>query len=213
MSPVTTALEPKPMRVRNIFICSLVVFCASSRITKESLSERPRMKASGATSMTLRSIELGDAFETQHLVQRVVHRTQVRIDLLRQIAGQKSEPLARLDGGPHQDDAPHAVPPAAPPPRRRRRDRSCRCRPGRCRRSDRACARCSGTRSDWRRARAPHRARCAPCNSSAAAGPRPACRLTPAPCRAPAGRCARAPSPPARVVRARTNPAAPSPRA
>ena len=55
-SPVTTALEPKPMRVRNIFICSLVVFCASSRITNESFNERPRMNASGATSITLRSI-------------------------------------------------------------------------------------------------------------------------------------------------------------
>ena len=55
-SPVTTAREPKPMRVRNIFICSGVVFCASSRMMKESLSERPRMNASGATSMTLRSM-------------------------------------------------------------------------------------------------------------------------------------------------------------
>ena len=56
MSPVTTALEPKPRRVRNIFICSTEVFCASSRMMKESLSERPRMNASGATSMTWRSM-------------------------------------------------------------------------------------------------------------------------------------------------------------
>ncbi len=55
---MTTAFEPKPMRVRNIFICSLVVFCASSKMTKESFSDRPRMKASGATSITLRSINL-----------------------------------------------------------------------------------------------------------------------------------------------------------
>ena len=55
-SPVTTALEPKPIRVRNIFICSMVVFCASSRMTNASLRVRPRMKASGAISMTLRSI-------------------------------------------------------------------------------------------------------------------------------------------------------------
>ncbi len=45
------------MRVRNIFICSGVVFCASSRMMKDSLSERPRMKASGATSMMLRSMK------------------------------------------------------------------------------------------------------------------------------------------------------------
>ncbi len=50
-SPVITALELNPSRVRNIFICSLVVFCASSRITNESFSVRPRMKASGATSI------------------------------------------------------------------------------------------------------------------------------------------------------------------
>ena len=45
MSPVTTALDPKPMRVRNIFICSTLVFWASSRMLKLSLRERPRMKA------------------------------------------------------------------------------------------------------------------------------------------------------------------------
>ena len=56
MSPVMTILLPKPRRVRNIFICSGVVFCASSRITNESLRVRPRMNASGATSMTPRSV-------------------------------------------------------------------------------------------------------------------------------------------------------------
>jgi hypothetical protein len=55
-APVTTILEPNPRRVRNIFICSGVVFCASSRMMKESLSVRPRMNASGATSMVPRSI-------------------------------------------------------------------------------------------------------------------------------------------------------------
>ncbi len=55
-SPVTTILEPNPSRVRNICICSGVVFWASSRITNESLSVRPRMKASGATSIVPRSM-------------------------------------------------------------------------------------------------------------------------------------------------------------
>jgi hypothetical protein len=45
-------LELKPRRVTNIFICSEVVFCASSRMTKASFSVRPRMKAMGAISMT-----------------------------------------------------------------------------------------------------------------------------------------------------------------
>ena len=43
MSPVITIFELKPSRVRNIFICSEVVFCASSRTTKASFSVRPRM--------------------------------------------------------------------------------------------------------------------------------------------------------------------------
>src|SRR5256884_171933 len=38
MSPVTTILAPNPSRVRNIFICSGVVFCASSRMMNASLS-------------------------------------------------------------------------------------------------------------------------------------------------------------------------------
>ena len=55
MSPVMTAFEPKPRRVRNIFICSDVVFCASSRMTNASLSVRPRMNAIGAISIVPRS--------------------------------------------------------------------------------------------------------------------------------------------------------------
>ena len=51
MSPVTTTCEPKPSRVRNICICSGLVFCASSRMMNESFSVRPRMNASGATSI------------------------------------------------------------------------------------------------------------------------------------------------------------------
>ncbi len=43
MSPVITAVEPKPIRVRNIFICSTVVFWLSSRMMKLLFSVRPRM--------------------------------------------------------------------------------------------------------------------------------------------------------------------------
>ena len=49
-SPVITAREFVPRRVRNIFICPIVEFCASSRMTNASFSVRPRMYASGATS-------------------------------------------------------------------------------------------------------------------------------------------------------------------
>src|SRR5207342_1643251 len=50
-SPVTTTFEPKPSLVRNICICSGLVFCASSRMMNESFSVLPRMNASGATSI------------------------------------------------------------------------------------------------------------------------------------------------------------------
>ena len=55
MSPVTTTFEPRPIRVSTIFICSVVVFCASSMMTKASESVLPRMKAIGATSIWFRS--------------------------------------------------------------------------------------------------------------------------------------------------------------
>src|SRR5579862_2087296 len=42
-SPVMTALELMPNRVRNMNICSIVEFCASSRMMKALLSVRPRM--------------------------------------------------------------------------------------------------------------------------------------------------------------------------
>ena len=40
----------------------------------------------------------------EHVVQRVVQRPQVRVDLLAQRAGQEAEPLARLDRRAGQDD-------------------------------------------------------------------------------------------------------------
>ena len=56
LSPLTTILELLPKRVKNIFICSAVVFCASSKITNAFSSVRPRIYASGATSIVPRSI-------------------------------------------------------------------------------------------------------------------------------------------------------------
>ena len=103
-SPVTTIFDPNPRRVRNIFICSGVVFCASSRMMNESLSVRPRMNASGATSIMPRSINRPTDLGVEHVVERVVERTQVRVDLREDVAGQEAEPLARLDRGPGQDD-------------------------------------------------------------------------------------------------------------
>ena len=45
------------------------------------------------------------ALDVEHVVQRVVERPQVRIDLLLQIAGQEPQLLARFDRRPRQDDA------------------------------------------------------------------------------------------------------------
>jgi hypothetical protein len=51
MSPVITTLEPKPILVKNIFICSRVEFWASSKIIKASFRVLPLMKAKGAISI------------------------------------------------------------------------------------------------------------------------------------------------------------------
>src|SRR5262252_5130745 len=93
MSPVITAFAPNPSRVRNIFICSVVVFCASSRMTNESFSVRPRMNAIGV----------------EHVVERIVQRPQVRIHLLLQVARQEAQLLAGLDRRPRENDAVHLL--------------------------------------------------------------------------------------------------------
>ena len=36
-------------------------------------------------------------------LQRIVDRAQIGVDLLAHVAGQEAQPLARLDGGPRQD--------------------------------------------------------------------------------------------------------------
>ncbi len=105
ISPVITALEPNPRRVTNIFICSEVVFCASSRITNESFRVRPRMKAMGAISMMFFSRIAVDPLRVQHVIERVVERTQIGIDFFLQSAGKKSQTLAGFDRGTRQNDA------------------------------------------------------------------------------------------------------------
>src|ERR1700730_16941216 len=113
MSPVTTALEPKPMRVRNIFICSLVVFCASSKITNESFSDRPRMKANGATSITFRSISLATrsnpiiSYSASYMGRRYGSTFCVKSPgRKRQLRGKKAQTPPPLPRRPHQHDAP-----------------------------------------------------------------------------------------------------------
>ena len=94
-----------PSRVRNIFICIDVVFCASSRITTALDSVRPRMKASGAISISPALQRALDDAGVHQVVERVVDRPQIGIDLLAHVAGQEAEPLAGFDRRPRQDDA------------------------------------------------------------------------------------------------------------
>ncbi len=53
--------------------------------------------------------QLWDQLGIHHVVQRVVERPQVRVDLLAQRARQEAEPLTRLHRGPRQDDARHLL--------------------------------------------------------------------------------------------------------
>ncbi len=50
-----------------------------------------------------------DRVRVEHVVQRVVERPQVWVDLLVQSARQEAEPLPRLDGRPREDDPPHLL--------------------------------------------------------------------------------------------------------
>ena len=105
MSPVTTIFEPKPSRVRNIFICSGLVFWASSRITKESL-RRAAAHERQRRDLDRAALEVGvDPLGVEHVVERVEQRAQVRVDLRLEVAGQEAEALAGLDRGAGEDDA------------------------------------------------------------------------------------------------------------
>ena len=96
--------------------------------------------------------EPGHPIGAEHVVERVVHRPQIRVDFLRHIAGQEAETFTRLDGGPHQHDAPNCTRSRARRRRRRSRDRSSRCRPDRSRTPGRNSAICSSCRpSGWHR--------------------------------------------------------------
>ncbi len=53
--------------------------------------------------------QLGHLLEAEHLVQRVVQRAQIRIDLLAEITRQEAQLFACLDRGAHQQQALHPV--------------------------------------------------------------------------------------------------------
>ena len=70
----------------------------------ESFSVRPRMNASGATSIVPRLHVGVETVGVEHVVERVEEGAEIRIDLREHVAGEEAEPLPRLDGGAGQDD-------------------------------------------------------------------------------------------------------------
>ena len=68
-------------------------------------SVRPRMKASGAISISVGLQGALDDARVHQVVQRVVDRPQIGIDFLAHVAGQKAEPLAGFHRRPRQHDA------------------------------------------------------------------------------------------------------------
>src|ERR1700677_3199542 len=87
-SPLTIIRDPSPRRVRNIFICMAVAFCASSK----------RMAALDS----VRHAGLDAPFDhapIHEVIERVIDGTQIRIDLVAHIARQEAEALAGLDRG------------------------------------------------------------------------------------------------------------------
>ena len=83
----------------------LVVFCASSRMTK-ALRQRAPAHEGERRDLDDAGLEVAlDLVGRQHVVERVVERAQIGIDLLAHVAGQEAEPLAGLDRRPRQDDA------------------------------------------------------------------------------------------------------------
>ena len=70
----------------------------------ESLSVRPRMNASGATSIDAALHVRGQLVGVEHVVEGVEERPQVGVDLREHVAGQEAEPLTRFDCGPSEDD-------------------------------------------------------------------------------------------------------------
>jgi hypothetical protein len=82
-------LVPKPTRVKNIFICSGVVFCASSRITKALFERAPAHEGQRSDFQGLAFKGFVHLIKSHQVVQRVVQRAQIGIDFLVQVAGKK----------------------------------------------------------------------------------------------------------------------------
>jgi hypothetical protein len=78
MSPVTTIRDPNPSLVRNIFSCSGLVFCASSRMMNESLSDLAAHEGQRRNLDDV-AVQVGrDPVGVEHVVEGVEARAQVK---------------------------------------------------------------------------------------------------------------------------------------
>ena len=106
-SPVTTMRVPSPMRVSHIFICT---DGGVLRLVEDRIGMR---QGAAAHEGQRRHLDLAVGQPADHLlgrhhvVQRVVERAQIGIDLLLHVAGQEAQPFAGLHRGAGQHDAVH----------------------------------------------------------------------------------------------------------
>ncbi len=138
MSPVTTIRVPKPSRVRNIFICSGVVFWASSSTTNGVVERAAAHVRQRRDLDRAGRHELGHELGVHHLVaaRRTAAAGTGRSCRSACRAGTRAAP--RLHRRTGQDDAADLFALQAPARPSPSRDRSCRFRPDRCR--TRSCA-------------------------------------------------------------------------
>ena len=97
--------EPSPRRVRNIFIC---IDRGVLRLVEQHHGIGQRAAAHEGQRRDLDHAGLHAALDharVHEIVQRVVDRPQIGIDLLAHVAGQEAEPLAGLDGRTRKDQA------------------------------------------------------------------------------------------------------------
>ena len=93
------------MRVRNIFICSQGGVLRLVENDK-AVVERAAAHIGERRDLDVAALEiLLIGLRAEHVKERVVERAEVGINLALQVAGQKAEPLARLDRGARENDA------------------------------------------------------------------------------------------------------------
>ena len=77
-SPVTTTLEPTPIRVKNIFICSGVVFCASSEDDKRVIQRTSPLYTPRSYFDDLFFLPGAHGLRPQQIKQSIMQRAQIK---------------------------------------------------------------------------------------------------------------------------------------